>query len=280
MVQLYESTGNAQSGYGDPYGMFSRYGTGYIGGYGGGVNAPAPTPAPAPAPAPAPSGGGGGGAGSAVDAGKKLFGIFSGSDIASMAGTAAQMLFTPTESTSYKKFDAGARQRFNEGTKIQGAAAKKYMDQLRSMGAQRYQALQSDLDDQLFAARQVGQRVFEDINASYDAQQGAANQSLISSGLYNSTVAPGMRAMVNRERGNALQRAGGQQAQYISGILGQRAAALAAERAGLDSALSGVLGDTYGLRAGLAQQLATLPEVQKKSGSLFDKLTGRGDSST
>jgi hypothetical protein len=191
---------------------------------------------------------------------------------ADLIGTGLQVLTYNPDSKSYVDFDATARRNFKEGTRLSDAASKSLRDSLSRMGAQRYQALVSDYDQQLAEARKIGSQTMRDISQSYDAQAGRVGQGLISSGLYNTTVAPGLNALVNRERSAALSRAGSQQASLMTGLLGQRASALAGERSALDAALSGILGQDYSIRATLAQRLATPSQKTERSGSILDSI--------
>ena len=177
--------------------------------------------------------------------------------LAELGGSLLQAAITPTGQRQFTRFTAEDDADFTRGRVASKRAADAYAKDLRKMGAQRMNALRKDLDLQLQEAKQVGRQIGRDIASGFDAQAGAANQRMLSSGLSNTTVSAGMNALVNRERGNALSRFAGQQASYISGILGQRASALAAERNFLDSQLSPIIGSDFALRNMRAQRMGT-----------------------
>lgn len=189
-----------------------------------------------------------------------------------LAGTAIVAGMQPTRTDTFVDFDARSRANFEAGTKRSDAASRKYRQNISRLGAQRYQALERDYNDMLSEARNIGSLVSQDINRSFNAQLGAANQRMLSSGLASTTAAPGVAALINRERANALSRAGSQQSQLLTGLLGQRAAGLARERAVTDAALLGVRGQDYAIRNMLAQRLATPTQTSKQSGSFFEKI--------
>lgn len=243
----------------DPFGMFSRSSPSYSGGYANVASrVPAYTPMFSSGGGRSDSDGGGGGGG-----------LLGANPYMAFAGDVLKILTAKPEERTSVDFSKKARQNFTAGTRISDEASEKIRRSLEAMGAQRYQALQQDLDAQIGEARNIGLMNVRDINAAYNAQQGKANQGLISSGLFNTTVAPGMRAMVERERANSLTRARGQQAQLMTGLLGQRASALAQERSALDSALANILGSDYQIRAGLATQLSQPDQVRKRSGGIL-----------
>lgn len=189
-----------------------------------------------------------------------------------IAGTAIIAGMQPRRSDSFVDFDARSRSNFDQGTGISDKASRKYRQQISRLGAQRYQALERDYNNMLSEARNIGSLVSQDINQSFNAQLGAANQRMLSSGLANTTAAPGVSALINRERANALSRAGSQQSQLLTGLLGQRAAGLARERSVTDAALLGVRGQDYSIRNMLAQRLATPTQTTQKSGSFFESI--------
>jgi hypothetical protein len=231
-----------------------------------------------PMPSTTGSGASSGGEGSS-SSGSGLSGIFKtllGNDPVSaglkLAGTAIVAGMQPTQTDTFVDFDARSRANFQRGTKLSDAASRKYRQNISRLGAQRYQALERDYNDMLLEARNIGSLVSQDINRSFNAQLGAANQRMLSSGLASTTAAPGVAALINRERANALSRAGSQQSQLLTGLLGQRAAGLSRERAVTDAALLGVRGQDYAIRNMLAQRLATPTQTQKQSGSFFEKI--------
>lgn len=189
-----------------------------------------------------------------------------------LLGTAIAAGFQPTRSDSFVDFDARTKRQFKEGSDISRAAADKYSDYISRLGAQRYAALDRDYMGMIEEARKIGALTASDINRSFNAQLGAAGQRMISSGLANTTVAPGVSALVNRERANALSRAGSEQARLMTGLLGQRASALYGARMATDAELLGLEGREYGIANMLAQRLATPTQTQKKSGSFFEKV--------
>lgn len=194
--------------------------------------------------------------GQTASGGTGLLGFLQASEpLAALGGSFLQAAFTPTSQRTFTRFTAQDDADFLRGRVSSRRAAEDYAKDIRKMGAQRMTALRKDLDLQLQEAKQVGRQVGRDIASGFDAQAGAVNQRLLSSGLSNTTVSAGMNALVNRERGNALSRFAGQQASYISGILGQRASALAAERNFLDSQLSPIMGSDFALRNMRAQRM-------------------------
>jgi len=189
-----------------------------------------------------------------------------------LAGDIFGLMARPSEQTRFTRFTEEDRAAMEGGARMTESAGRDYIKSLRSMGAQRMSALRSDLDLQLSEAGKVGQQIARDINKSYDAQLGATGQRMISSGLSNTTVASGMDSLVNRERSNALSRFAGSQAQYISSILGQRAAALAAERNFLDTQVAGIEAVPFQIRAAYAQRQGQGTQVSGSSGSMFEQI--------
>jgi hypothetical protein len=187
----------------------------------------------------------------------------------SIVSSGIQLLTSNPNQMTFTDFDARSRRNFEQGTALSDRASEDIRSQLAAMGAQRYRALEADYDRQLQSARDIGDQAIRDISSSYDAKMGGARQGLVSSGLFNTTVAPGVGALVNRERANAISRARSQQAAMFTGLLGQRASALAGERTALDSALSGILGQDYAIRNMLAQRLATPTQRTEGYGSIL-----------
>lgn len=167
-------------------------------------------------------------------------------------------------------FDKRARQNLADAISVSDPASQMFRDQMLQLGAQRYSALESDLNRQMEEARKIGRNTFSEINRSYDALGGRTNQGLVSSGLFNSTVASGARALVNRERSRALSNAGSQQASLLTGLLGQRASMLAGERASLDNTLANSYLADFNLRNQMARGLAIPSEAPGPS--FFQKL--------
>jgi hypothetical protein len=66
-----------------------------------------------------------------------------------------------------------------------------------------------------------GQNI-RNINQRYDSRLGGARQGAASSGLYNTSVLPGMSALVDRERNRALGGAYDRRAQMLGGVEGQQ----------------------------------------------------------
>jgi len=194
--------------------------------------------------------------------------------IATVVGPVISSLFSAgnqrDKETARPVFDEQAAENLKYAIGISDPASKKFRDQMRSLGSQRYSALEADLNSQLQEARNIGKDTFSEINRSYNALGGKTNQGLVSSGLFNSTVASGARSLVNRERARSLSSAGSQQASLLTGLLGQRASMLAGERASLDNSLSNSYLADFNLRNQMARGLAV--PSQSPGPSFFERL--------
>lgn len=194
--------------------------------------------------------------------------------IASAIGPVISSLFSAgnqrDKEVSRPVYNKESRRNLQDAIGISDPASKKFRDQMRQLGAQRYSALESDLNNQMREARNIGMNTFNEINKSYDALGGRTNQGLVSSGLFNSTVASGARSMVNRERARSLANAGSQQASLLTGLLGQRASMLAGERASLDNSLANSYLADFNLRNQMAKGLAV--PTQAPGPSFFERI--------
>ena len=131
-----------------------------------------------------------------------------------------------SDPNAFFRFDPRQRQQFEDALGMSDQYSMNLQDQLQGINAQRMQDFRQGTEDQLAAVRGLERQAAQDINRSYDAMSNRAAGQAIGSGLGNTTVAPGMRALVERERGAALSRNANAQAALLSGILGQRAAGL------------------------------------------------------
>jgi hypothetical protein len=181
-------------------------------------------------------------------------------------------------SSGTSSFDISKLPDFYRSLEGSDQASRQLMELIRQLGGQRQQALQGNLDNQIAAVQGYGGQALRDINQRYNSAQGGVGQSLTNRGLYNSTVAPGMSALVNRERNNALGQETDRQRQYFGGLLGQRAQLLDRATSEQNNALAQVGSQDYGLRAMIPQAIAnsrvsTDNQVNRKGG-IFSRLFG------
>lgn len=178
-------------------------------------------------------------------------------------------------SSGTSTFDSRQLPAFNQSLQGSDEASRRLMELIRQLGGQRSAALQGNLDEQIASVRGMGGQALSDINRRYNSAQGGVGQNLANRGLYNSTVAPGMQALVNRERNSALGQENDRQRQYFGGLLGQRASMLDQALASQNAALAQVGSQDYGLRTLLPQAIASSrvtsqqnQEKQKRGGFL------------
>ncbi|KAA1261608.1 hypothetical protein LF1_41590 [Rubripirellula obstinata] len=182
--------------------------------------------------------------------------------------------------TTSRRFDASQLGLFNKQLGVADQASAKYANFLRGLSGQRTGALRADLDRQLDAVQGYRQQEIADTNRRYDSRQGNVGQSLANRGLYNSSVAPGMNALVERERNSALGQARSRQQQYMGGIMGQRAQLLDNANVNSLNQLAQLGGQDYQLRTLLPQNIArstvgtTTNQTTNKTGGLFSSLFG------
>lgn len=182
--------------------------------------------------------------------------------------------------SSTDRFDRTQLPFLNEQLAQTDLASARFAEMIRQLNSQRMQQLQGNLDQQMNAVQGLGQQAMRDINQRYDSRQGGVGQTMANRGLYNSTVAPGMRALVERERNNALGQEQDRQRQYFGGLLGQRAMAMDQVSAGQNQALQSLGAQDYGLRAIVPQQIASSrisnarDNTVTKRGGIFSRLFG------
>jgi hypothetical protein len=185
-----------------------------------------------------------------------------------------------TNGTSSSRFDTSQIPLFNRQLAQTDQASAQLMALIRALSGQRQQELSGNLDQQINEIRGMGAQENRDINQRYNSQQGGVGQNLANRGLYNSTVAPGMRALVERERNSALGQADARQRQYLGGVLGQRAQALDNVTAAQNQGLTQVGMQDYGLRTLIPQQIASSrvgtnqSKTTTKRGGIFSRLFG------
>jgi hypothetical protein len=161
---------------------------------------------------------------------------------------------TGMEST---RFDESSIPLFNQQMAATNQAAQQYQGQLQSLFGDRIGALQNDLAAQRNAVSGFGDQEIADINRAYGARAGAVNQSLVSRGLSNSTIAPGMQALNLREQNQALGQARSRQQQYLGSLFGQQAAMMDTARAQQAGALASVGNQQFQLQTLLPTRIAT-----------------------
>jgi hypothetical protein len=180
--------------------------------------------------------------------------------------------------TSASRFDTSQLPLLNQQLGQTDIASAKLAELIRALSGQRLQQLQGNLDQQLNAVQGIGLQANRDINQRYNSQQGNVGQSLANRGLYNSTIAPGMSALVERERNAALGQERDRQRQYLGGIYGQRASALDQVNAQQNQSLGQLGMNDYQLRAMIPQQIAssriTSNNNVTKKGGIFSSLFG------
>lgn len=182
--------------------------------------------------------------------------------------------------TSSSRFDMKMLPEYYKALGVTDQSSAGLANMLRQISGQRTASLQGNLDDQLNALQGYGNQAITDINRRYNSQQGGVGQSLANRGLYNSTVAPGMSALVERERNSALGQEQDRQRQLLAGVYGQRAQMMDQVQANQNQALAQLGFQDYGLRSILPQAIASsrvstqkTNSVQKKGG-LFSRLFG------
>jgi hypothetical protein len=185
-----------------------------------------------------------------------------------------------TSGSSTSRFDKSQIPLFNQQLAQSDQASAQLMALIRALGGQRQQELSGNIDQQLAEIRGMGAQENRDINQRYNSQRGNVGQGLASRGLYNSTVAPGMNALVERDRNAALGQADARQRQYLGGVLGQRAQMLDNVSASQNQGLTQVGMQDYGLRTLIPQQIASSRVSNQKSntttkkGGIFSRLFG------
>lgn len=185
-----------------------------------------------------------------------------------------------TSGTSASRFDVSQIPLFNQQLAQTDQASARLMELIRSLGGQRQQQLTGNLDQQLAEIRGLGNQENADINQRFNSQQGGVGQQMANRGLYNSTVAPGMRALVERERSQALGQADARQRQYLGNVLGQRAQMLDNVTANVNQGIAGAGAQDYQMRQLLPQAIASsrIGSNQSKSvtkkGGIFSRLFG------
>lgn len=172
---------------------------------------------------------------------------------------------------AYLRLDPRQRQQFVQSLGEADRYATDAMGSLGAMSDERARQMDANIGEQLSAVRNVGQQQAQDIDARYDALAAARNNQVSESGFGNTTAVPGVRAMVERERGAAQRRNADAQAMLLGNIYGQRARALdsiAMQR----QAMSGDLfSQTLAPRLSQAQQLGSPTQYQRPGflGRLF-----------
>lgn len=190
------------------------------------------------------------------------------------------LLGTRDRSTSSgsSRFDMNMLPAFYQALGMTDQSSGSLANALRQAGGQRTAMLTNNLDRQLEALQGYGGQAITDINRRYNSQQGNVGQSLANRGLYNSTVAPGMSALVERERNSALGQEQDRQRQLLAGVLGQRAGALDQVQASQNQQLAQLGFQDYGLRSMLPQAIASsrvsTDRTRTTRGGLFSRLFG------
>ena len=162
------------------------------------------------------------------------------------------------------------------------AASGRAADVFRTINAGQRAALQRAFDEQLAAVAGVGGQEIADLNRRYNGARGAVGQRTASRGTYNTTIAPAMQAMVERERNAAVGAARDRQSRLFGQIYGQRNAQLAAAESAAAGRLSSLAMGDYQLRGLIPAALAsnrttdtrTRSKTKTKKGGLFSGLFG------
>jgi hypothetical protein len=185
-----------------------------------------------------------------------------------------------TSGSSSSRFDASQIPLFNQQLAQTDQASARLMELIRSLGGQRQQELMGNLNQQLAEMRGLNAQENRDINQRFNSQQGGVGQTMANRGLYNSTVAPGMRALVERERSQALGQSDARQRQLMGGLLGQRAQMLDSVTAGVNQGIAGAGAQDYQMRQLLPQAIASSRVGTQRSntttqrGGIFSRLFG------
>jgi hypothetical protein len=154
-------------------------------------------------------------------------------------------------------FDASVLPLFGDALKTSDTASQALRNQILGLTNQRRSNLSSALQRQSNVVQGLNNQEMANINTRYNSQQGAVRQDLVSRGLNNSTIAPGMQALVERERNRALGDSNARQSSLLGNIYGQQAQSLDNVDAGQMNLLSQLGFQDYGLRALLPQAIAS-----------------------
>ena len=182
-----------------------------------------------------------------------------------------------SQTSGWSGFDRSQLPLFNQALGQSDAASAQLRSQINAQNAQRMNALNTNLNQQMVNAQGYGNQAISDVNQRYNSAQGGVGQQMASRGLYNSTVAPGMSALVERERNQALGQAQARQQQYMGSLLGQRTSALDNALTQGQGTLNQLGFQDYGLRSLLPQAVAqsrtsgsttTTQSTDKKKGLL------------
>lgn len=172
---------------------------------------------------------------------------------------------------AYLRLDPRQRQQFSQSLGEADRYATSAMGSLGAMSDDRASQMDANIGQQLSAVQGVFGQEGQDIDAQYDALAAARNNQVSESGFGNTTAVPGVRAMVERERGAAQRRNTAAQASMLGNIYGQRARSLddiAMQRQGT---AQGFLSQGMNTRSGLAQGLSQATSYQRPGllGRLF-----------
>jgi hypothetical protein len=167
----------------------------------------------------------------------------------------------------YLRMNPRQREQYNQERQVFNTESLALQDQLMNLNAQRLASLDQNIGRQISAVQNVGNQARADVGSRYNAMQGRTGQQLGASGLYNSTVAPGMRALVERERGAAMNRVNEQQSAMLSNIYGNRAQSLDAVTAAGNQIAMGMGDLRLAPQRNLAMSLSQ-PQQYSRPGSL------------
>jgi len=172
---------------------------------------------------------------------------------------------------AYLRLDPRQRSQYSQALGASDRYADTSMNRLNAISDERANQLNENIGEQLSAVSNIGQQQAEDTDAMYNALAASRNNQISESGFGNTTAVPGVRAMVERERGSAQRRNSDSQARLLADIYGNRAAGLdniASQRQGM---AQGFLSQGMNTRAGLAQGLSQATSYQRPGllGRLF-----------
>ena len=150
------------------------------------------------------------------------------------------------------RYDQASIPLFNQSFQEADSASARQRRYLESLVGSRSANLRDALDRQTQAMQGYG----DVVSRRYNSAQGQVGQSLASRGLYNSTIAPGMSALVERERSAALGQARQRQASMMGSLFGQQAQLMDAADAQRISQLANIGANDYRLRTLLPTSIA------------------------
>lgn len=175
------------------------------------------------------------------------------------------------EQNPYLRLNPRQRRQYMQSLSEADRYATGAMGSLGAMSDERARQMDANIGEQLSAVQNVGQQQAQDIDARYDALAAARNNQVSESGFGNTTAVPGVRALVERERGAAQRRNADAQAMLLGNIYGQRARALDSIAMQRQAMSENLFNQALAPRLSQAQQLGSPTQYQRPGflGRLF-----------